>query len=184
MNRNFATIMVFALVLVGGCAAPKKLDTSIQIYGYSFAGVEVTISEDAYTGLFERADNIDDAEFAEQVKEQLETIMTEMLASSFSGTMPAIIDVHVDEINIASAVGRAMIGSKSFIGAKVRVVDAATRSVIAEKHFRERERDIDFSGNIGALIEITKNIIDAVANDRVEEVVREFTEAVKEWLDS
>ena len=146
--------------------------------------MDVTISEDAYTGVFEHMDDLDEVEFAAEVETKLEAALTEVISSSFSGAMPARLLVHVDEMAIASGVGRALLGSESFIGAQVSIVDVDTNVTIAERHFREREKDVSFGGNLGALIEITKNVADAATNDRVDVAAQEFAETVKGWLES
>ena len=185
LKHFFLSVTVcFLAFLMTGCATAPKSGVSDRIFGYSLDRVEVTISKDAYTGFLERLDNIDDRTFSRQVKEQLETVMTETVGPSFSGKVPALVLVHVDEMNIASGVGRAILGSPSFIGARVTVVGVFTKKVISERHFREQEKDVSFSGNLGGLIELTKNIIDATTNDRVEEAAREFAERVKRWLDA
>ena len=187
MSRSCRSVLatcVIAFLLVGCATSGQKMGAVDKIYGYSLAGVDVTVSKDAYTGVFERADNIDDEEFAKQVEEKLEVTLVETIAPSFSGDIPAKVLVHVDEMDIASGIGRAVVGNESYIGGKVDVVDASTNEIIAEEHFREREKDVSFSGNVGVLFELTKNIIDAVSNDRIEEAAREFAERVKQWLDS
>ncbi len=186
MSKYFlpAAASVVLVILLAGCSTKTQLGARDQVYGYSLAAVEVTISDDVYTGVFERMDNVDKEEFAERVKTRLEAVMTESVGPSFSGTQPARMLVHVDEMDIASGAGRAIFGKESYIGGKVDIVDVASNKIIAERHFREREKDVSFGGNLGGLIELTKNIVDAVANDRVDEVAREFAERVKGWLDS
>lgn len=180
-SRVIPLFFVVSAAMLSGCATTIK-GVNDNIYGYALAGVEVTASEDAYTGIFDRIDDLDDAEFAKQVEEKLQAVMTEALTPSFSGNRAAIIVAHVDEMNIASGFGRAIGGNPSFIGAQVRVIDASSRSVIAEKHFRVQEKRVSFDGLL-VIVEITKNVIDATTNDEIEEVAREFTEEVKKWLD-
>ena len=102
--RSAVIVCVLAFLLVG-CASTPKSGAGDKIYGYSLAVVDVTVSPDVYTGLFERIDNIDNEEFARQVEESLEAVMTETIAPSFSGDIPARVLVHVDEMMIASDVG-------------------------------------------------------------------------------
>ena len=183
-NREPAAIVCAVCLLLSACASVPPMGASDKIFGYALVEVEVEASEDAYTGLFERMDDLDDDEFRQEVETKLKAALTEVLGSSFTGTMPARVFVHVDEMEIASGAGRALLGSGSFVGANVRVVDMSSGEVLAEKHFREREKDVSFGGNIGVLVEITKNIADAALNDRVEQAAREFAEAVKDWMDS
>ena len=169
--------------ILAGCMT-TQVGIRDQVRGYTLASVEVTIDENVRTGVFERLDDIDDEELAQQFEQQLETVMYRTLGSSFSGEQPVHISVHVDEMNIASGAGRALLGSESYIGANVRVLDATTRQVIAERYFREQEKDISFTGNLGILVEITKNVIDAGSNDMLDEAAQEFAESVKVWLDT
>ena len=85
---------------------------------------------------------------------------------------------------IASRVGRAVLGNQSLIGGKVEVLDVLTEKMIAEMHFREQEKDIEFSGNLGILVEVTKNVLDGAMNNRVEKAAKEFADRVKDWLES
>ncbi len=185
MPRSWWNLTAVALVaaLLAGCQT-TQVGIKDQVRGYTLASVEVTVDENAYTGVFERLDNIDNEEFARQFEQRLETVMHDTLGSSFSGDRPVHTSVHVNEMNIASDAGRALLGSESYIGAKVSVLDATTRKVIAERHFREREKDVSFTGNIGILVEITKNVIDAGSNDMLDDAVREFAESVKVWFDN
>ena len=64
------------------------------------------------------------------------------------------------------------------------VQDAVTRNVIAERHFREREKDVSFTGNFGILVEITKNVVDAGSNDMLDDAFPEFAAAVKVRIDN
>lgn len=191
-SRIIPLFFVVSVAMMSGCATKGVKGVkgvNDHIYGYALTGVEVIASEDAYTGIFDRIDDLDDAEFAKQVEEKLEAVMTEVLTPSFSGGSAALIVTHVDEMNIASGFGRAVGGNSSFIGAQVRVIDASTRVVIAERHFRVQENKGDSSDaqlvHVLTLFisKIAENIIDAVANDEIEEVAREFTEEVKKWLD-
>ena len=177
------TAMALVAVFLAGCQT-AQVGIRDQVRGYTLASVEVAVDENAYTGIFERLDDIDDEEFARQFEQRLESVMYRTLGSSFSGERPAHMSVHVNEMNIASDAGRALLGSESYIGAKVRVLDATSHKVIAERYFREREKDVSFTGNIGILVEITKNVIDAGSNDMLDEAVREFAESVKVWLDN
>ena len=181
---KLAAIAVVLASLLSGCATTQPMGASDKIYGYSLIEVDVTVNEDAYTGIFERMDDIDEVEFAAEVETKLETALTEALGSSFSGAMLARLLVHVDEMVIASGVGRALLGSESYIGAQVSIVDVDTNVTIAERHFREREKDVSFGGNLGALIEVTKNLADAALNDRVDAAARELAQAVKGWVES
>ena len=186
MPKRLALLSTLCLLvfLIAGCAATPKMRVSDHIYGYSLEKVEVAVDQDAHTGVFERMDNIDDEEFARELEQKLEKELVAGIAPLFSGKMPARVLVHVDEMNIASGIGRALLGSSSFIGAQVSIVDVSTGEILLEKHFREQEKDVSFSGNIGGLIELTKNVVDAAVNDRVEEATREFAERVRKWLDS
>ena len=177
------TALTLLAVFLAGCQT-TQVGVRDQVRGYTLANVDVTVDENVRTGVFERLDDIDDKEFARQFEQRLETAMVRMLGSSFSGERPVRMSVHVDEMNIASGAGRALLGSESYIGAKVSVLDATTRKVIAERHFREREKDVSFTGNLGILVEITKNVIDAGSNDMLDDAVREFAESVKDWLDN
>lgn len=177
------TAVTLLAVFLAGCQT-TQVGVRDQVRGYTLASVDVMVDENVRTGVFERLDDIDDKEFARQFKQRLEIAMFRTLGSSFSGERPVRMSVHVTEMNIASGAGRALLGSESFIGAKVSVQDAATRKVIAERHFREREKDVSFTGNIGILVEIAKNVVDAGSNDMLDDAVREFAEAVKVWLDN
>ncbi len=186
MLKYLRTAVALSLtgVLLAGCLATGKMGVKDQVRGHSLAKVEVTIEEGAFTGLFERIDDLDDEEFASQFKERLEGVMTRTLAVSFPGGNPVQMLVHVDEMNIASGAGRAILGNRSYVGARVQIVDPSIQRTIAERHFREQEKDVSFSGNIGLLVEITKNVIDAGTNDMVEDAAQEFADRVKEWLDN
>ncbi len=185
MTRNWLnlTVAVLFAVLLTGCMTTQA-GISDQVRGYTLASVDVTVDENVRTGVFERLDDIDDKEFAQQFEQQLETAMYGTLESSFSGDQPVHMSVHVDEMNIASDAGRALLGSESYIGATVSVLDATTGDVIAERYFREQEKDVSFTGNLGILIEITKNVIDAGSNDMLDDAAQELAEAVKVWLDT
>ena len=169
-------------VLLAGCFVTGGVKD--QVRGHSLEKVEVTIEEGASTGFFERVDDLDDEEFASQFKERLEDVMTRTLADSFPGGNAVQMLVHVDEMDIASGVGRAIRGRQSFVGARVQIVDSSTQRIIAERYFREQEKDVTFTGNLGFLVDITKNVIDAGTNDMVEDAVQKFADRVKEWLDN
>ena len=186
MLKFLRTAVAFSLtgVLLAGCLATGKMGVKDQVRGHSLANVEVTIEDGASTGLLERVDDLDDEEFASRFKERLEGAMTRTLAASFPGGNPVQMLVHVDEMNIASGAGRALLGNRSYVGARVKIVDSSTQKTIAERYFREQEKDVSFSGNIGFLVEVTKNVIDAGTNDMVEDATQEFADRVKEWLDN
>ena len=186
MFRYLCTTVVLSLsgVLLAGCLATGKVGVKEQVRGHSLGKVEVIIEEGAFTGLFERVDDLDDEEFASHFKERLESAMTRTLVASFPGGSPVQVLVHVNEMNIASGAGRALLGKQSYVGARVQIVDPSTQRTIAEKHFREQEKDVSFSGNIGILVEITKNVIDAGTNDMVEDAAQEFADRVRVWLDN
>ncbi len=185
MQRSWWRLTTVALVavLLAGCMTTQA-GIRDQVGGYTLASVDVTIDENVHSGVFARLDDIDDEELARQFEQQLETVMYSTLGSSFSGEQPVHMSVHVNEMNIASDAGRAFFGSESYIGASVSVLDATTREVIAERYFREQEKDVSFTGNIGILVEITKNVIDAGSNDMLDEAIEEFAESVKVWLDT
>lgn len=170
-------------VFLAGCMTTQA-GIKDEVLGYTLASVDVMIDENVRTGVFERMDDIGDEEFAQQFEQRLETFMYGMLGSSFAGEQPVHLAVHVNEMNIASDAGRAFFGSKSYIGANVSVLDATTGEVIAERYFREQEKDVSFTGNIGILVEITKNVIDAGTNDMLDDAIEEFAESVKAWLDT
>ena len=177
-----AVVLSLSAVVLAGCLTTDKVGVKEQVRGHSLAGVEVTIKEGAFTGLFERIDDLDDEEFASRFKGSLERAMTRTLAASFPGGKPVQVLVHVDEMNIASGAGRALLGKRSYVGARVQIVDTSTLRTIAERHFREQEKDVSFTGNIGILVEITKNVIDAGTNDMVEDAAQEFADRVEAWL--
>lgn len=186
MSRTVRTVTVLLAIgfLLAGCLTTTPKGASNQVRNYSLAKLDVTIAEDVNTGLFERMDDIDDQEFARQFEERLEAALTESLAPALSGKRPAEVLVRVDEMDIASEAGRALSGSQSFIGARVRILDAANGETIAERHFKESEKQHSFTGNIGILVEITKNLVDAAQNDMLEDAVQDFAEAVRTWLES
>ena len=177
------TAAVLFTVLLAGCMTTQA-GIRDQVGGYTLASVDVTIDENVRTGVFERLDDVDDEELELQFEQRLETVMYSTLGSSFSGEQPVHMSVHVDEMNLASDAGRALLGSNSFIGANVSVLDATTGEVIAERYFREQEKDVSFDGNLGILIEITKNVIDAGSNDMLDDAAEDFAESVKVWLDT
>lgn len=185
MSRYFsAGVLSLSTVLLAGCLATGTVGVKEQVRGHSLASVEVTIKEGAFTGVFERIDDLNDEEFASRFKDSLKSAMIQTLADSFPGSKPVQLLVHVDEMNIASGAGRALLGNRSYVGARVQIVDPSARRTIAERHFREQEKDLTFTGNIGILVEITKNVIDAGTNDMVEDAAQEFADRVKAWLDS
>ena len=185
VNSYKPAAAAFALAFfIAGCGTTRQMGASDQVFGYSLHEVDVTVSEDVNTGVFERLDDLEDDEFAEEVRTKLEAALNEAIGTSFSGEMEAQVIVHVDEMAIASGVGRALLGNESYIGANVRVVDSATNATIAERHFREGDKDVMFGGNLGILVEVVKNVGDAAVNDRVDAVAQEFAQAVKDWLEN
>ena len=176
--------MIAAALLAAGCASHPGPAVAPRIDGYALAGVEVTVDGEAWTGWFERVDNVDNAEFASEVEEKLEAALTEATTPSFTGDHPAMLLVHVDEMNIASGLGRALMGRQSRIGGMVSVVDAATDETVVRARLSELEKDVRFGGNVGRLVEVAKNVTDAAVNDRVEKVAREFAQRVHRWLES
>ena len=121
-----ATIMFCSLV--SGCATnpdaavppPPSMDD------YALVGADVTVGEDAWTGRFGRLDGMDEVEFAKRVEEALESALVEAVADSLNGERPARIVGHVDEMNIATGVGKALLFKRSRLGGVVRVVDTDT----------------------------------------------------------
>ena len=183
-SYKLAAVIGLLAFVIAGCATTQQMGASDQVYGYSLVEVDVTVSEDAYTGMFERLDDLEDDEFAAEVQTKLEAALNDAIRPSFSGDMPAQVLVHVDEMAIASGAGRALLGNESHIGAYVRVIDVTANATIAERHFREGDKDVSFGGNLGVLVEVAKNVGDAAANDRVDSVAQEFARAVKGWLEN
>lgn len=182
-SKKLAATPLVVAFLFTGCATTPQIwvNPSDKVYGYSLLEVDVEISEDAYTGMVERLDDLKKGEFAEEVKSKLEAALNNAIEPSFLGSMPARVLVHVDEMVIASGVGRAVLGNESYIGANVRVVDVDTNTTIAERHFRAGGDRVSFGGVL-AVVEIARNVGDAVSNDRVEAVAGRFAQAVNGWL--
>lgn len=103
------------------------------------------------------------------------------LPACADGRHPASVLAHDDSMNITGEAGRGLLGSASPIRPQVRVRHASTQDVLAERHYREQETDPSFSGNIGILVEVARNVIDAANNHTAEDAARKFTGRVRAW---
>ena len=192
------TATILFCSLVSGCATnpTAAVPPPPSIDGYALVGADVTVSEDAWTGRFGRLDGMDEVEFAKRVEEELESALVEAVADSFTGEHSARIVVHVDEMNVATGVGKALLFKRSRLGGVVRVVDTDTEETVAEARLSEREQlraplesDSMFevsstaggsAGVGGAWVELAGHI----SEDRVANIAREFAWRVRLWLNS
>ena len=193
-----AAAVIAVALLASGCASNPQAEAvpPPPVDGFALAGVDVTVGEDAWTGRFGRLDDIDDAEFAGRVEEHLRAAVAEAASGAFAGERRARIVVHVDEMNIASGVGKTFLFKRSRLGGIVSVIDAHTDEPIAEARLREVEAlraplqsDANLSVSVtpgesasvgGAWVELAGHL----AEDRVEHIARAFAERVRRWLDS
>ena len=84
-QQAIAAFVLICAFFLAGCATTSQPGARDLIHGYSLRSIEVTISPDAYTGLTERLDDLDEEEFATMVKESLETAMDESNSSFLFG---------------------------------------------------------------------------------------------------
>ena len=182
MLKSFAVgAICLPVLLLMGCAA-KTAGVSFLVEGYGPGKVEVSVHENPETGAFSRIDNLTDEEFAAEVIAATEAKLGEALSVALTGVKPLNLVVVIDKMDIASGIGRALGGNNSFMAGQVALVDAATNEAIAVKYFDVKENNVSFDGNLGFLIQITKNIAESVASSRVETIVEVFAEEVSEWL--
>lgn len=183
MQTNWRHMGVLLMaVFLSGCATSKPTGVNDRLQDYRVNDVSVSFADKIDLGVFERLDNEDDKDFVERVGESIEKTVHESVMDSLGGTKPADIAITLTEVDVASGVGRALLGSDSSITGIVEIVDANSRDVLAERTIKGEDKSTNMGGNVGGLISLVSNITDSATTDRIAAVVGDFSNKLRDWI--
>ncbi len=175
--------LLVAVLLLAGCASTPSGVRS-QLVEYRIDKVTASLADTIDMGAFQRIDNEEDRDFVERVRAAVEITARDAVRSSLNGANPANVDIVLTRIDVASGVGRAVLGKDSSITAIVEVKDASSGAVLAQGPVFGRDRSAPIGGNIGGLIKLFADVSDAVVGDRVSAVAHDFSDNLKTWIEN
>lgn len=175
-------VACFMAVFLAGCATSQPSGVNHLLQEYHINDVRVSFADKVDLGVFERMDNEENKDFVERVGASIEKTVHESISSSLSGTKPANVVITLTEVDIASGVGRALGGQNSSVTGIVKIIDANSSNVLAERVITGKDRSTPIGGNIGSLISLASDIVDAATTDRVAEVVSDFSITLSDWI--
>lgn len=182
MNWCHLGVLLMA-VFLAGCATSKLSGVNHLLQEHRVKDVSVSFADKVDLGGFERMDNEEDKDFVERVGASIEKTVHESTMSSLGGTKPVNIVITLTEVDVASGVGRALVGHDSSITGIVEIIDAHSSEVLAERVIKGKDSGTNMGGNVGALISIISNIADAATSDRVSEAVSDFSIKLRDWIE-
>jgi len=182
MHWHHVGVLLMAVFLVG-CATSQLSGVNHLLQEHHIKDVRVSFADKVDLGVFERMDNEEDKDFVERVGASLEKTVHASIRSSLGGTKPAHIVITLTEVDIASGVGRALGGHDSSITGIVKIIDANSSNILAERVIKGKDRSTPIGGNIGSLISLVSDIVDAATTDRVAEVVSDFSIKLRDWIE-
>ena len=100
------------------------------------------------------------------------------------GPTPAKLVVRLHQVDLASGLGRVVMGSGSTVAGRAYIVELKKRNgTIAESpNLVANEGAISGSGNIGVFVALAVKAADAASEGRAERMARSFAGSVRNWL--
>lgn len=183
MIRKWLVLGLAALVLSGCATTNPQLDALLLTL--KTLRVQEVVLDAPTTPPVDQFPNIDGVPYEQRYQEftsRLRPRLAELVGRP-GGEKPVRMIVSIRALSVASNAGRVLASSDSVAVFSVRLEEIKTKALIAEQ---ERivaiEEAMKGSGNIGIIIAITSNIIDASNNNRVDKLVDASLLRLDRWL--
>ena len=111
-------------------------------------------------------------------------VLSSQVSSSLKGSKAARLEVVLDLLDVTTGAERVVLRTDSGMRGRAYLLDAQTNALIAEQQFFVEEKALKATGNIGIIVALAVNTIDAADGQRLEKLVTNFGARINVWLTS